>query len=186
VKALVRPTQQNSRSIFRLVNPDWQERLELQTGDIVSGTALDAAMQGCDAVIHLVGIIKEKGSNTFERVHHLGTRNVVDAARGEGIKRFVHMSALGVRADGLAEYQNSKWRGEEEVRRSGIPYCILRPSLIFGPGDGFVTQMMETMRTAPLFRPVPGDGTPRFRPVFIDDVTFCFERALTATAATNE
>ena len=155
-------------------------------GDVVSGAGVDQAMQGCDAVIHLVGIIQEKGRNTFDAVHHIGTRHVVEAAQRAGIKRFVHMSAVGVRADGVAEYQRSKWKGEETVRHCGIPYCILRPSLIFGPGDGFVTQMMEMMKQSPLFRPVPGDGSPRFRPVFIDDVTFCFVRALTEEAATNQ
>jgi uncharacterized protein YbjT (DUF2867 family) len=156
------------------------------SGDLVEGTGLDQGMHGCDAVIHLVGIIVEKGNNTFERVHHLGTRNVVEAAKRAGIKRFVQMSALGVRADGVASYQMTKWKGEEEVRHSGIPFCILRPSLIFGAGDGFVTQMMETMRSAPLFRPVPGNGEPKFRPIFIDDVTACFVRALTAEDATNQ
>jgi uncharacterized protein YbjT (DUF2867 family) len=155
-------------------------------GDVVTGAGLEQGMNGCDAVIHLVGIILEKGTNTFAAVHHIGTRNVVEAAKRSGIKKFVHMSALGVRADGVAAYQRSKWQGEEEVRRSGIPYCILRPSLIFGPGDGFVTQMMAMMKQAPLFRPVPGDGSPKFRPVFIDDVTFCFVRALTVEAATNQ
>jgi uncharacterized protein YbjT (DUF2867 family) len=155
-------------------------------GDVVSGVGLEQGMLGCDAVIHLVGIIAEKGSNTFEAVHHIGTRNVVEAAKRAGIKRFVHMSALGVRAESVAEYQRSKWRGEEEVRRSGIPHCILRPSLIFGQGDGFVTQMMDMMKQAPLFRPVPGDGSPKFRPIFVDDVTFCFARALTEEAARNQ
>jgi NADH dehydrogenase len=155
-------------------------------GDVVSGAGLAEGMPGCDAVIHLVGIIVEKGANTFEAVHHLGTRNVVEAAKRNRIKRFIQMSALGVRADGVAAYQTSKWRGEEEVRNSAIPYCILRPSLIFGPGDGFVTQMMDMMRKAPLFRPVPGDGKPKYRPIFIDDVTACFARALTAEAATNQ
>jgi uncharacterized protein YbjT (DUF2867 family) len=155
-------------------------------GDVVDGTRLDEGMQGCDAVIHLVGIIVEKGRNTFERVHHIGTRNVVEAAKRTGVKRLIHMSALGARADGVAAYQITKWKGEEEVRSSGIPYCILRPSLIFGDGDGFVTQMIETMRSAPLFRPVPGDGKPKFRPIFVDDVTACFVRALAAEAATNQ
>jgi uncharacterized protein YbjT (DUF2867 family) len=155
-------------------------------GDIVEGTGLDEAMQGCHVVIHLVGIIVEKGTNTFERVHHLGTRNVVEAAKRAGIKRFVQMSALGVRADGVAPYQTTKWKGEEEVRQSGMPFSILRPSLIFGQGDGFVTQMMQTMRSAPLFRPVPGDGTPKFRPIAVEDVTACFARALTYEAATDQ
>jgi uncharacterized protein YbjT (DUF2867 family) len=161
-------------------------KAELVAGDVVEGTRLEEGMQGCDAVIHLVGIIVEKGNNTFERVHHLGTRNVVEAAKRTGIKRFVQMSALGVRADGVAPYQTTKWKGEEEVRQSGIPFCILRPSLIFGQGDGFVTQMMQTMRSAPLFRPVPGDGTPKFRPIAVEDVTACFARALTYEAATNQ
>jgi uncharacterized protein YbjT (DUF2867 family) len=160
--------------------------VEWIAGDVVEGSGLDVGMNGCEAVIHLVGIIVEKGRNTFERVHHLGTRNVVQAARRAGVRRFIHMSALGVRPDGVAAYQTSKWSGEEEVRHSGIPWCILRPSLIFGPGDGFVTQMIETMRSAPLMRPVPGDGSPWFRPIHIDDVTACFARALVTDAATNQ
>lgn len=181
---------ENGHSVRALVRE--RERLDEPPGlayipgDIVSGAGLGQGMQGCDAVIHLVGIIAEKGRNTFEAVHHIGTRNVVETAKRNGIQRFVQMSALGVRADGVAAYQTSKWKGEEEVRRSGIAYCILRPSLIFGPGDGFVTQMMEMMNKAPLFRPVPGDGSFRFRPVFIDDVTFCFVSALTNDAATNQ
>jgi uncharacterized protein YbjT (DUF2867 family) len=163
-----------------------QRGVDLVSGDVVEGAGLDQGLPGCDAVIHLVGIIVEKGRNTFERVHHLGTRNVVEAAKRAGIRRLVHMSALGVRADGVAAYQTTKWRGEEEVRKSGIPYCILRPSLIFGPGDGFVTQMIEAMRAAPVLRPVPGSGSPKFRPIFIDDLTACFARALTCDAATNQ
>jgi uncharacterized protein YbjT (DUF2867 family) len=178
VRALVRDPQKAGLSEHG--------KAELVPGDVVEGTGVGEGMQGCDAVIHLVGIIVEKGTNTFERVHHLGTRNVVKAAKRTGIKRFVQMSALGVRADGVAPYQTTKWKGEEEVRQSGIPFCILRPSLIFGEGDGFVTQMMATMRSAPLFRPVPGDGTPKFRPIAVEDVTTCFARALTYEGATNQ
>jgi len=177
---------QKARVVARSQQLGRKDDFQWVQGDVVEGTRLEEGMQGCDAVIHLVGIIVEKGSNTFERVHHLGTRNVVEAAKRSGIKRFVQMSALGVRANGVALYQTTKWKGEEEVRRSGIPFCILRPSLIFGEGDGFVTQMMETMRSAPLFRPVPGSGKPKFRPIFIDDVTACFVRALTAEAAINQ
>lgn len=179
VRVLVRDPQKASAL-------EHKNNVEPIPGDVVSGAGLALGLEGCDAVIHLVGIIVEKGTNTFEAVHHQGTRNVVEAARRGGIKRFIQMSALGVRADGVAAYQTSKWQGEEEVRSSGIPHCILRPSLIFGPGDGFVTQMMETMRKAPLFRPVPGDGEPKYRPIFIDDVTACFVRALTIEAATNQ
>lgn len=160
-------------------------QLEAVAGDVVEGTGLDEGMKGCEAVIHLVGIITETRGATFEQVHHIGARNVVEAAKKNSIGRFVLMSALGARADGVAEYQTSKWKGEEAVRQSGIPFCILRPSLIFGPGDGFVTQMLDVMRKALFIRPVPGDGRPKFRPVSIDDVTACFARALTTPAATG-
>lgn len=178
VRALVRDPKKSNQLA--------QSGVTLIAGDVVEGTGLEEGLRGCDAAIHLVGIIVEKGKNTFEAVHHIGTRNVVEAAKRAGIEQFIQMSALGVRADGVAAYQTTKWRGEEEVRKSRIPYCILRPSLIFGPGDGFVTQMMETMRSAPLFRPVPGNGSPRFRPIFIDDVTACFAKALTVEGATNQ
>jgi uncharacterized protein YbjT (DUF2867 family) len=159
--------------------------VETVAGDVVENVGLDEGMKGCDAVVHLVGIIAETRGATFERVHHLGTRNVVEAAKRNGIRRFIQMSALGARADGVAEYQVSKWKGEEAVRQSSIPFCILRPSLIFGPGDGFVTQMLDVMRKAVLVRPVPGSGRPKFRPILIDDVAECFSKALTTPAATG-
>lgn len=178
VRALVRDPQD--------ANLPASPNLELIRGDVVEGSGLDEGMQTCEAVIHLVGIIMETRTASFEKIHHLGTRNVVEAARRNRIARFVQMSALGVRANGVSEYQTSKWKGEEAVRQSGIPYCILRPSLIFGPRDGFVSQMLDVMRQAPLFRPVPGSGRPKFRPIFIDDVTACFAQALTNPAATNK
>lgn len=178
VNALVRDPQKAGQLI--------QGGVQLVSGDVVEGRGLDQGLKGCEAVVHLVGIIVEKGKNTFAAVHHAGTRNVVQAAKRAGVKRFVQMSALGVRPDGPAAYQATKWRGEEEVRQSGLPFCILRPSLIFGPGDGFVTQMIETARSAPLFRPVPGDGRQRFRPIFVGDVAACFARALTTEAAVNQ
>src|SRR5690348_16559663 len=96
--------------------PIEKKKVRHVSGDVVNGDGLDQGRQGCDAVIHLVGIIAEQGSNTFNQVHHVGTLNVVEAAKHAGIKRFVHMSALGVRENGVAEYQRSKWKGEEEVR----------------------------------------------------------------------
>jgi uncharacterized protein YbjT (DUF2867 family) len=162
------------------------ERLTPARGDVVTGAGLDEAARGCGAVIHLVGIIMEQGDATFERVHYAGTRNVVEAAKRAGVKRFVQMSALGARRDGVSAYQTTKWRAEEEVRKSGMEYVVLRPSLIFGPRDGFVTQMIDVMRSAPLVRPVVGHGKYRFRPIFIDDVVTCFVSSLTNAAATNQ
>ncbi|HEX7958680.1 MAG TPA: NAD-dependent epimerase/dehydratase family protein, partial [Terriglobales bacterium] len=109
--------------------------------------------------------------------------NVVQAARRVGVKRFVQMSAIGARPNGVSEYQTSKYRAEEAVRNSGIPFIILRPSIIFGPGDGFVSQMVQVMKSAPLIRPVVGSGRSRFRPIYVGDVARCFVDALTNDTA---
>lgn len=189
---LLRRLVKEGHSVHALVRDAKPARLladnqvQVIQGDVVAGTGLDEGMKDCDAVIHLVGIIAETGKATFERVHHVGTCNVVEAAKRNNIARFIQMSALGVRANGVSEYQTSKWKGEEAVRKSGIPFCILRPSLIFGPGSGFVREMLDIMRRAPLFRPVPGNGKPLFRPVFVADVAACFAQALTNPAATDK
>ena len=161
--------------------------IELVRGDVVTGAGLDDGMRGCDAVIHLVGIIMETGGATFEKAHYIATRNVVDAARrAGGIKRFVQMSALGARADGVSGYQTTKWRAEEYLRASGLPFTILRPSIIFGPRDGFVNQMVEVMKSAPLLRPVPGTGKYPFRPIWVGDVVECFAQSLSSAAALDQ
>jgi NADH dehydrogenase len=162
-----------------------QGQLDVVEGDIFSPD-LASRMAGCDAVIHLVGIIGEQGSATFEAVHHLGARNMARAAREAGIKRFVLMSALGARAGNASEYHTTKFAGEEEIRQSGIPFVILRPSLIVGQGSAFVQQMVRTMRAMPFFRPIPGTGNYRIRPVYIDDVVECFVQSLTNDRATNQ
>ncbi len=164
------------------LKPMHSELVEEVEGDL-SSTDFVQKMDGCDAVINLVGIIYERGSSTFEAVHHIGTRNLVEAARKNGVPRFVQMSALGARASNASAYHTTKFAAEEEVRNSAIPYVILRPSLIFGPGSAFIQQMIRLMRTAPFLRPVAGTGEYRFRPIHVSDVVECFAQALTNVKA---
>jgi NADH dehydrogenase len=133
-----------------------------------------------------VGIIAERGKQTFRAIHYEGTTNLVNAALKKGVTRFIQMSALGARSGDASPYHATKFAAEEEVRRSGIPWVVLRPSLIFGPGSAFVRQMVDVMGAAPLIRPVPGNGDYRFRPVHVDDVAECFTQALTNPAATGQ
>ena len=159
--------------------------LEEVEGDLASAD-LSHEMVGCDAVINLVGIIYEQGRRTFEAVHHIGTRNLVEAARHNDLRRFVQMSALGARANNATIYHTTKFAAEEEVRSSGLQHVILRPSLIFGPGSAFIKQMIRIMRAVPFIRPVPGTGEYRFRPIHVSDVLECFAQSLTNPTATNQ
>jgi len=156
------------------------ERIE---GDVMSRQSLDQGMVGCDAVIHLVGIIREHPAigATFPRVHTQGTVNVLEAAAAAGARRYVHMSALGTRAGARSRYHQTKWAAEEAVRASPLPWTIFRPSIIYGRGDGFVTQLARMIERLPIV-PVIGTGRQRLQPVPVEHVAQGFVRALTLDA----
>ena len=151
--------------------------LEESPGNILDSASLGPALDGTDAVIHLVGIISEIGENTFENVHTRGTQNLLAAARSAGIKRFVHMSALGTRPNAVSRYHKTKWAAEEAVRNSALDYTIFRPSLIFGPQDQFVNLFAKIIRFSPIV-PILADDRAHFQPVAIEDVASAFVRAL--------
>lgn len=155
-------------------------------GDILK-QGLEDDMAGCDAVIHLVGIIREHPSTdvTFERVHTEGTLNVIDATQAAGIRRYVHMSALGTRPGAASRYHRTKWAAEEAVRASGLDWTIFRPSIIYGPGDGFVSMLASMVRRTPVV-PVIGSGRQRVQPVPVEHVAAGFERALELPATIKQ
>ena len=159
--------------------------VEVRAGNVLQPESLDDAMTGCDAVIHLVGIISEVGDQTFENVHARATQNVVAAAKRGGVRRFLHMSALGTRPGAVSRYHRSKWAAEEAVRQSGLDWTIFRPSLIFGPQDQFVNLFARMARFSPVL-PVMGPGRAKFQPVAIEDVAMCFVKALTETRSVGQ
>jgi len=157
--------------------PDGTPGVERVRGSVLEVGGLASACSGCDAVIHLVGIISEVGEQTFERVHAEGTRNLLGAASVAGVRRWIQMSALGTGVDAEARYYRSKWEAEVAVRSGGIPWTIHRPSIVFGPGDGFVNLFERMSRWSPVL-PLMGGGGMRFQPVAVEDVARCFVGAL--------
>ncbi|HEY7114320.1 MAG TPA: complex I NDUFA9 subunit family protein [Thermoanaerobaculia bacterium] len=147
-------------------------------GDVLDASSLEAAARGRDAVVHLVGIIFEKGEQTFDRLHREAAGNVVTAMRAAGVRRLLHMSAMGSFEDAASEYARTKAAGEKLVRASGLDWTVFRPSIIFGPGDGFVSLLADVVRRNPVFIPVIGPGTTRFQPVSVYDVARVFADAL--------
>lgn len=155
------------------------EGMNLHPGDVTRPDTLEGALEGCDAVIHLVGIIREfpRRGVTFEKLHYEATRNMVAAAEGQRVRRFLHMSANGTRENAVSSYHQTKWRAEESVRKSSLSWTIFRPSLIFGPGDEFVNMLADMVRKFPLI-PIIGHGRYRMSPVAVEDVAASFVRAL--------
>src|SRR6266404_2658695 len=152
---------------------------EARPGNVLDVGSLDGALGGSDAVIHLVGIISEVGENIFENVHTLGSQNVLAAARRAGVRRFVHMSALGTRPDAVSRYHKSKWAAEEAVRNAGVDYTIFRPSLIYGSKDHFVNLFAKIIRWSPII-PVLGNPKAKFQPVPVEAVAASFVKSLRA------
>ena len=161
------------------------EQYETVHGDILDSSALLKAAEGCDAIIHLVGIIEEtpRRGVTFDSIHVAGTKNIVGAAQSAGVRFFNHMSANGVSEHGRTAYQRTKWQAENLVRNAGFErWTIFRPSLIFGkPAPGrteFGTRIIETLiKPFPIW-PVPGRGEYRLQPVAVEDVATGFVNAL--------
>jgi uncharacterized protein YbjT (DUF2867 family) len=165
----------------------YEQGVEQVSGDITIPATFAAAVQGCDATINLVGIIREFPGRgiTFEKLHMEATRNLTDAARAAGVKRHLQMSALGTRPEAVSKYHRSKFNAEEYVRSSGLDWTIFRPSIIFGPGDAFVNNLAGLIRNFPLV-PVIGDGAYRLQPVSVIDVACCFAMALEMPETTGK
>ena len=163
--------------------------VEKVVGDVTDPDSLSGKLDGCDAVIHLVGIIEEQPSRgaTFEAVHVEGTIHVARAAQEAGIGRFIHMSANGAAPDGVSEYQTTKWRAEQYVKNAGFEHwTIFRPAIVFGDaGDQpeFASRLARTLVAPFPILPVFGDGTYQLQPISVEEVATAFVQTLDREAA---
>jgi uncharacterized protein YbjT (DUF2867 family) len=158
-----------------------KELILLPTVDVVSADvhdpdALAGVVRGSEAVINLVGVLHDgRGPGSFARAHVELARRIVEACRREGVRRYVHMSALNADPNGPSAYLRSKGEAEAIVRDSGLDFTIFRPSVIFGRDDSFLNLFARLLR----FLPVVFLGSPnaRFQPVFVEDVAAAFVRS---------
>ena len=161
----------------------WGDGVVARAADVGTGVGVDEALAGADALVHLAAIPRETRGRSFEDVNVTGTQRVVAAAERLGIGRIVHLSVLGVADDPKLAYLHSKWRGEEAVRTSSLEWVVLRPSLMFGPGDGFFNLVKTTLRYwSPGIVVVPGAGDARFQPLSVDDLAIGVEKSLAEPA----
>ncbi|KGF68447.1 3-beta hydroxysteroid dehydrogenase [Hoeflea sp. BAL378] len=138
--------------------------------------SVDRAVMGADHVVNCVGILFESGRNTFESVQEFGARAVAEAARASGAG-LTHISAIGADPDSASVYASSKGRAEAAVFKILPDAVILRPSIIFGPEDGFFNKFAEMARFFPAL-PLVGGGRTRFQPVYVGDVAEAVARSV--------
>lgn len=146
--------------------------------------SIERAVAGSDIVINLVGIMAEKGRQRFRAVHTMGAKNIAEAAKKAGASTLVHMSALGADTESESAYQRSKAMGEVEVLKAFPKAVIIRPSIIFGQGDGFFNFYGALVRLFPVL-PLIG-GKSKFQPIFVGDVAEAFACAVNGDVKTGK
>lgn len=188
---IVRALRTQDRDVRALVRrPERAAQLagwgaELARGDLTDPASLRAAVKGCTHVVHLVAILTGRPAD-FERVMTQGTKDLVAAAKEEGVERFVLMSALGTSETSKdpVPYFNAKRAEEQEVVSSGLEFTIFRPSFVFGGDGGALPLFMKQVRYSPVVT-VIGPGLQRFQPIWVEDVAEYFARAIDHPQAAN-
>ncbi|HUG61551.1 MAG TPA: complex I NDUFA9 subunit family protein, partial [Methylomirabilota bacterium] len=139
--------------------------------------SIDRAVTDADAVVNLVAILNERGRQRFDAVHAFGARAVAEAARGVGVSRLVHVSAIGADPDSQSAYARTKAAGEAAVFETVPDAVVFRPSIMFGPEDHFFNRFAAMARMLPAF-PLFGGGSTRFQPAFVGDVASAIADAI--------
>jgi len=164
------------------------DRCRIVPGDVADGDAVAKALEGCDAAIYLVGILREDpdAGITFEAMQYEGAKRTIDAAKDRGVSRFILMSANGAAPEGT-DYQRTKYRAEQYLLDSGLDGTVFRPSIIFGDPHGlmeFCTQLKQQMIALPIPAPAffrglsPASGGFSMTPVHVEDVARAFVMSL--------
>lgn len=153
--------------------------------ELTQNASLNAVLQGVKQVVHLAGRFRENGRETFEASHQEGTRELLDAARRAGVEHVVYVSTLGAAPDRIYPFVRSKWLAEGEVRGSGLPFTILRPPLLFGEGDRFLTPLTRLLRVSP-YAFIPGYERLRCQPLWVGDLVTCLVRTVKSSAGKGE
>ena len=170
VLALVRDDA-GAAEVTRRLAPAQRSAVEIRRGDITRPETLPVALVGAAAVVHLAALPRDwDGGASLRLVNTEGTRNVLRAATDAGVRRFVHLGAMGVVDDPTLHYASSKVKAMALVRESGLDWTILRPSLLFGPRDGFFNILAGLVRMSPGIVPITGSGGARFQPLAIGDL----------------
>ncbi|ENO85015.1 complex I NDUFA9 subunit family protein [Thauera linaloolentis] len=180
------PTRRRSRAGHILLLPT----MDVVEADVHDPATLERLFAGADAVVNLVGILHSRSGDPygpdFARAHVELPKKIVAACRNTGIRRLVHISALGASTDGPSGYQRSKAAGEAAIRSTGadLDWVILRPSVIFGRDDNFLN-MFACLASAFPVLPLAGAGT-RFQPVYVEDVAETVWRSLSTPSAAGQ
>jgi NADH dehydrogenase len=160
-------------------------QVQLMQANVRFPESVERALEGATAVVNLVGLLFEKGSQKFDEVQAQGAETIAEAAAKAGVTRFVQVSAIGADPHGKAHYARTKAAAEEGVRRHVPTATVVRPSIVFGPEDQFFNRFADMAKFAPAL-PLIGGGKTKFQPVYVQDVAEAIANALDMPAAQGQ
>ncbi len=157
-------------------------QIEIVQANLREPQSVARALEGAEACVNAVAVLYESGRQTFQALHVDGARAVAEAARDAGVQRFVQISAIGAGEGSPSLYGRTKAAGEAAVRAAFPAAAILRPSVVFGPGDAFFNRFAAMATLSPAL-PLIGGGHTRFQPVYVGDVAQAVAQAALDPAA---
>ena len=156
--------------------------IEAVHADVNNDGSVARAVAGALAVVNTVSLYVERGKYTFHSVHVEGAQRIAMLARQAGVETLVHISGIGANAGSASPYIRSRGEGEAAVLDAFPSAKLVRPAVMFGPGDAFLTPLLAMLRRLPVF-PMFGSGATRLQPVYVEDVAEAVVRILRAPAA---
>lgn len=150
---------------------DHRVRVQITLGDLADPLSFRHALRGVDTVVHLAASIRDQPAGSLEELNGLATWRLVRAAERAGVRRFVLFSALGASSRHAARFFRSKALAERAVQDATLPYTIFAPSIVYAPGDPWLT-LLERLSLLPVM-PLPGAGRALFQPIWADDAAEC-------------
>jgi len=165
-----------SRALFGSDDP----QLQSVAADIHDQRAVADALAGAYGVVNAVSLYVEQGRSTFHSVHVEAARGVAARAQRNGVERLVQVSGIGADAASPSLYIRKRGEGELAVRAAFADAILMRPAVMFGPGDAFLTTVLALLRSLPIY-PMFGRGLTRLQPAYVEDVAEAIARALQQT-----
>src|SRR5215211_9485387 len=144
--------------------------VEVAVASLNDERAVRAALRGVHQIYHLASASTEGRRGNLLKTDIEGTRTLAQVAASANIERLIFLSHIGADRASAFPIQKSKGIAEEHIRKSGVPYTIIRSSIVFGPEDGFTTTIAGLLRAVPFFFPVPSDGRSLIQPIWVEDL----------------
>ena len=163
---------------------DQRVRVQIALGDLTDPQSFRHAMRGVRTVIHLAASVRDQPRGSIEELNGVATWRMVHAAERAGVERFVFFSAMSASTFSRARFFRAKALAEQAVSASGVPHTVFAPSIVYSPGDPFLTLLNRLALLLPVM-PVAGDGNALYQPIWADDVADCVMAVLDGVGETE-